>query len=474
MQQAARQVERRRILAPVSGRVVQIFRQPGEWVEPGQPIARVLRIDRLEGRRFAGRRTLGGDPTGRAVRLQVESAAAGTGRVSGPRDIRAFRSQPGERAIGFLGRNRKSRPATASRLAGFAQDPGQGRQPRLEPSRAKDRRRTVVAANRGTRNVGQRNVRIENSPAEHSLAHCGGSGLRRTEFNFRGEERFHTAGRLAAKIDFCTSEPLGSGLWPRQPQRKRTPTFSRTPRPGRSPRIPRRNRGAGRSAARTVPPEMSLTTCGRLRRRRPSLVVGPLRHAELDLVDVLGQQHVAELHRTGDSQAAGQVPVQRQLQVDPFLAALMGLFRRLRRIGRLVVQDRPLARFAMDVDAVDAPAQDHRLAVDVQDRVGVLPSLALGALDRPAGRRPLGLLVGKAVQTQPQAAPTGLARTPACAGRIGLPSHGPAVRANAGESPPGPSNRGRDRGRTAATPRGPASRTVRRPTPRRHRRWTAA
>jgi hypothetical protein len=32
-------------------------------------------------------------------------------------------------------------------------------------------------------------------------------GLRRTEFNLRGVERFHVAGRLAAKIEFCTSEP---------------------------------------------------------------------------------------------------------------------------------------------------------------------------------------------------------------------------------------------------------------------------
>ncbi len=72
LQQAARQVERRRIAAPVSGRVVQIFRQPGEWVEPGQAIARVLRIDRLKavGSLDGGR--LGSDPTGRAVTLRVE------------------------------------------------------------------------------------------------------------------------------------------------------------------------------------------------------------------------------------------------------------------------------------------------------------------------------------------------------------------------------------------------------------------
>lgn len=72
LQQAARQVERRRIVTPVCGRVVQIFRQPGEWVEPGQAIARVLRIDRLKavGALEGGR--LGSDPTGRPVTLRVD------------------------------------------------------------------------------------------------------------------------------------------------------------------------------------------------------------------------------------------------------------------------------------------------------------------------------------------------------------------------------------------------------------------
>jgi RND family efflux transporter MFP subunit len=72
VQQAARQVERRRIAAPVCGRVVQIFRQPGEWVEPGQAIVRVLRIDRLKAVGALDGRRLGSDPTGRAVTLRVD------------------------------------------------------------------------------------------------------------------------------------------------------------------------------------------------------------------------------------------------------------------------------------------------------------------------------------------------------------------------------------------------------------------
>jgi RND family efflux transporter MFP subunit len=35
------------ILAPVNGMVVEILRRPGEWVEPGEDVLRIMRIDRL-------------------------------------------------------------------------------------------------------------------------------------------------------------------------------------------------------------------------------------------------------------------------------------------------------------------------------------------------------------------------------------------------------------------------------------------
>ncbi len=38
------------------------------------------------------------------------------------------------------------------------------------------------------------------------------SGLRRTEFNFRGDTCFHIAGRWAAKIEFCTSVRAGDDI----------------------------------------------------------------------------------------------------------------------------------------------------------------------------------------------------------------------------------------------------------------------
>ena len=35
------------ILAPINGMVVEVMRRPGEWVEPGEDVLRVIRIDRL-------------------------------------------------------------------------------------------------------------------------------------------------------------------------------------------------------------------------------------------------------------------------------------------------------------------------------------------------------------------------------------------------------------------------------------------
>jgi macrolide-specific efflux system membrane fusion protein len=40
-------VDIRRIVAPINGVVVQVLKQPGEWVEPGEKVLRIVRIDRL-------------------------------------------------------------------------------------------------------------------------------------------------------------------------------------------------------------------------------------------------------------------------------------------------------------------------------------------------------------------------------------------------------------------------------------------
>jgi macrolide-specific efflux system membrane fusion protein len=52
LQLAKRLAARRRIVAPLAGVVVQVHRKHGEWVEPGQPIVRLLRVDRLRASGF--------------------------------------------------------------------------------------------------------------------------------------------------------------------------------------------------------------------------------------------------------------------------------------------------------------------------------------------------------------------------------------------------------------------------------------
>ena len=40
-------IERRRVTAPLDGTIVQVFPHEGEWMQPGDPLARVVRTDRL-------------------------------------------------------------------------------------------------------------------------------------------------------------------------------------------------------------------------------------------------------------------------------------------------------------------------------------------------------------------------------------------------------------------------------------------
>jgi macrolide-specific efflux system membrane fusion protein len=62
----------RRITAPLAGFVTQVNRHRGEWIEPGQSVIRILRLDRLRAEGLASAEALGGDLHGRAVKLTVE------------------------------------------------------------------------------------------------------------------------------------------------------------------------------------------------------------------------------------------------------------------------------------------------------------------------------------------------------------------------------------------------------------------
>jgi macrolide-specific efflux system membrane fusion protein len=69
---ATLQLERRQIKAPFPGMVVQWKKQRGEWVEPGTPVVRMIRLNRLRAEAFVPSKSLPTDLAGRAVTLLVD------------------------------------------------------------------------------------------------------------------------------------------------------------------------------------------------------------------------------------------------------------------------------------------------------------------------------------------------------------------------------------------------------------------
>jgi RND family efflux transporter MFP subunit len=72
-QQAVEQkLKRHKIVAPLSGLVVQVHRRRGEWVKPGEVVARILRLDRLRAEGFVKTEQFRDDLAGRPVRVIVD------------------------------------------------------------------------------------------------------------------------------------------------------------------------------------------------------------------------------------------------------------------------------------------------------------------------------------------------------------------------------------------------------------------
>ena len=65
-------VERRKLLAPLDGMVVQIKRRRGEWVQSGESVVRVLRLDRLRAEGFVSAKQLDAGAVGRPVTVTVD------------------------------------------------------------------------------------------------------------------------------------------------------------------------------------------------------------------------------------------------------------------------------------------------------------------------------------------------------------------------------------------------------------------
>ena len=76
-------VAHRRIISPLGGMVVQIKRQRGEWLQPGDVVVRVLRLDRLRAEAFINAHEIGGDLVGRPVTLTVDLPGAAQSQFHG-------------------------------------------------------------------------------------------------------------------------------------------------------------------------------------------------------------------------------------------------------------------------------------------------------------------------------------------------------------------------------------------------------
>lgn len=70
---AERNVERRKIISPVNGVVVEVHRKAGEWVQPGEGVFRVLRTDRLQAEGFVPSELADPVLVGRRARLTIDT-----------------------------------------------------------------------------------------------------------------------------------------------------------------------------------------------------------------------------------------------------------------------------------------------------------------------------------------------------------------------------------------------------------------
>ncbi len=80
---ADERLARRQILAPLSGVVVEVLRKAGEWVEPGEMVMRIVRIDRLRVEGMLDFEMLRHDLSGSPVTLSAELPDGKTAQFAG-------------------------------------------------------------------------------------------------------------------------------------------------------------------------------------------------------------------------------------------------------------------------------------------------------------------------------------------------------------------------------------------------------
>jgi RND family efflux transporter MFP subunit len=82
---AEHSIQQRRMTAALAGFVVQVNRRRGEWVQPGQTILRILRLDRLRAEGLVSAQDVSGQLNGSSVKLTVhlsdQSSTEFTGKI---------------------------------------------------------------------------------------------------------------------------------------------------------------------------------------------------------------------------------------------------------------------------------------------------------------------------------------------------------------------------------------------------------
>ncbi len=69
---ANRGIERRKVLSPIEGMLVELKRRRGEWVHPGDVVARLVRIDRVRAEGFLPSDEVTADLLGSPVKLTID------------------------------------------------------------------------------------------------------------------------------------------------------------------------------------------------------------------------------------------------------------------------------------------------------------------------------------------------------------------------------------------------------------------
>ena len=72
VRRAMKELQLREVVAPIRGVVVEVVRKTGEWVDPGDPVVRIVGLDRLRVEAFVDGARFGADLIASPVRLEMK------------------------------------------------------------------------------------------------------------------------------------------------------------------------------------------------------------------------------------------------------------------------------------------------------------------------------------------------------------------------------------------------------------------